>query len=1097
MASAGSSQDPRGFAAVPRQSAPHSDHRGSDRASFYSIGERSQERGGYGARAPDRPASRSSQGSHLVGDGMSSAHLFTADGSAPPPSRHYAHQPRSDDGVSTDGRSDAQLGRHTQPQYGRDYLRGSRRSDERGGGRRSSDHQGAARDAERLENLVEMLRQDVDDAQLEIRALRQQNAELRSERTKQALSPGGRFAQYDERERQLREVEDKLRESHGLNEALQDDCDGLELALEKTRRAEEVAQQEAACAREEVARIRRVLREQDEELRAARAQLDSKRDTIREMEEMLRGKEADIHQLGVRSRHTVSEQEEQVGLREIRIKRLEDELQRKEAELQEGQEAAALLRQFVKEKDITIDLLKSRCQEDLGRQAVILRQRAADQEGDHQLLERRCEAFELERENLTYEIENLRRALGQMKDLRHREREELQALSAHSVQSVREELQEQLDEQLLQIGKLQQERDCLVSERERELAKREAEWQARNEAEAARHEAAEAQLLEQLEDQRAASERMRREFSEAEEEWERRLNEKDDALGSAAEQLREAEDYDRERERRCELAEAAAQSAERRELDAEQARREMVAELGQVSGDLSDARERISALEEAEARWRRSEGELRSECEQREQAVEDLGRELETRERRLGELERELDDARVRARDREAELARYKQELDQALAIGDELQKTADIVHATNRRREETLKGRELDFRKQGDRIKAQEGQLQDLRNRNAFLEREVADRDAQLKELEAMVEEQQRIADGERKDLFDRERRQREEASKCQSEVQAAHRARGEAREDAERAREELYESERIIAELRRVLQERDDEAAELRQRTQQLLAQVDGSEERGARERREAKLLKQTVQQLQQQLEDAERQTSESTAKATCSRARIEDELGLAERALEEFRRVYAERLSGAGESAEDFARMDLWQLSRELPRRLGALQQGALQGRAGEAQLRDRAAVAELWLEALGPEAARAVDAVEAAASDEEDEGDMEAHRWREAMRRMRGAAQLLDELPPLRRRCAALEEEAELARAAAASWQSAGSRRSLTSAGGGAAAGGRRASGRGAPGAGGAGRGPQASRRSSSASAQAAAPAPAAGRRAPAAAAPRRK
>eukprot|EP00756_Hemistasia_phaeocysticola_P002623 Hpha_TRINITY_DN11784_c0_g1::TRINITY_DN11784_c0_g1_i1::g.32013::m.32013 len=924
---------------------------------------------------------------------------------------------RSDDGMGGRFDDDRGLGRRSDDGMG-------------GLGRRSDDGASVSESASRysgqrfgrpraeLENLVEMLRQDSADAQSTIRVLREQNVELKAERARAALSGPASFS-GDTKDHQIRQLEDRLRESHRMNEALQEDCDQLELTLERLRAGERSTQDEVEQARGEALRSRRVVREQEEELRVVRAQLDSKRATVKELEAALQMREDDLTQVGNKSKLHVAEREDRIMQRDVRIKTLEDQLERSEAAKKEAADAVQLMKQFLQEKDTTIDLLKNRCLEDGQRNALVLRQQAAHQEGDFQLLERRCEVHEVEKENLNYEIECLRRALGQMKDHRQRERDEMKAITAKEVTTTRDDLQRRLDEQELELGRLQQERDFVTSERERELGRRDTEWEGRISDERKQHAEQVAELEEQLARAQASAEEVAESSKQRFDELQRRLREKDDAIGGAAAQVREAEEIFEERERMCAEASRRVEDAQGREREAEAAREEMLEQLREIAAELDTVRSQRDKLSRDLNQAQAGEQQEHSAVQERDEAIEELTRELDVRETKVSQIEDELDALRLTVRDRDAELMRYKQELDQSLAIGEELQKTADLVQTTNRRREEALKDKELDFRKQGDRLKTQEQMLQDLRHRNSFLEEEVADRDAQIRQLESMLDEQQRVADEERQSLWERERQQREDASKCQGDVRAAARSKAEMQEEVDRAREEARKAERVAQDVTAALKERDEESSELRQRVQGLLARLDDAEDKMHRERREAKTSKQGLSQLQQQVREAEERAEESAARRDELRNANETLMSDQQECADTLRAVLAERLLRADEQESlPVSSMELWKLTREIDRRVRPIDKAPVTS--------EVVTTTKLWLEQLPPDVARVVDA-EGDDLEDDDDDSPEGHRWRETRRRMNSAVSLLTSVPELRERVDDLEQELETTRSVMESWR----------------------------------------------------------------------
>jgi len=340
------------------------------------------------------------------------------------------------------------------------------------------------------------------------------------------------------------------------------------------------------------------------------------------------------------------------------------------------------------------------------------------------------------------------------------------------------------------------------------------------------------------------------------------------------------------------------------------------------------------------------------------------------------------------------------------------------LVQTTNRRREESLKDKELDFRKQGDRLKAQEQMLQDLRHRNSFLEDEVADRDAQIRQLETMLDEQQRAADDERQGLWERERQTREDASKCQGEVRAAARARAEMQEEVDKAREGARKSDRLADDLKNALMERDEEASELRQRVQGLLSRLDDAEEKMHRERKEAKVSKQGLVQLQQQIRDKENQSDESAERVMELRRNNEMLVSDNQDCVTVLRELLVKRLLDSSDLASvPVNSMELRELVREVGRRARPN---------GKAMQSEVVTTTKLWLEQLPRSVERIVDD---AGEDVEDDGDQspEAHRWRETQRRMTSAVSLLSSIPELRERLQEAEDELEATRSMSQAWK----------------------------------------------------------------------
>eukprot|EP01064_Diplonema_japonicum_P039007 TRINITY_DN9668_c0_g1_i4.p1 TRINITY_DN9668_c0_g1~~TRINITY_DN9668_c0_g1_i4.p1 ORF type:complete len:642 (+),score=141.03 TRINITY_DN9668_c0_g1_i4:267-2192(+) len=218
--------------------------------------------------------------------------------------------------------------------------------------------------------------------------------------------------------------------------------------------------------------------------------------------------------------------------------------------------------------------------------------------------------------------------------------------------------------------------------------------------------------------------------------------------------------------------EAEIQRVERKVTRIEQERDEVIARLKDVSQEVADFNESKESLMRDLQAIEQANSLLNLETAELEKTVNELRTEVDEKieqNRTLQMRHKELD---LLIADKSEEVEVLKKELEQALAMGTELEATSDMMHVSSKRQEERLLQKEAAHSEMAERCRNQEQLTQELSNKVYHLMNTLEEKAAQIERLEAMLEAQQKVVDVECMVYHDKERLSRENMSKLQAEV-------------------------------------------------------------------------------------------------------------------------------------------------------------------------------------------------------------------------------------------------------------------------------------------------------------------------------------
>ncbi|KAJ9445838.1 hypothetical protein DIPPA_28786 [Diplonema papillatum] len=549
--------------------------------------------------------------------------------------------------------------------------------------------------------------------------------------------------------------------------------------------------------------LRRVVATLEEENRLLNAQLDSKSRKTKDLEDALRAQQTENDALARKAKRGTEALEEVLHEKDGEIFQLSRDLEAAQQLKLECQETVDLMQTFTAEKDKTIRLLQSKLGEVGEQRKASFQKELFHYQETATTLMKDLQRARSEKEAAEQDAIRLKHSLREAKRNLQSQSENLKSQAAEAVAKASKALQNELDACHHEAGQLAEEKEFLAKEFDRKVARVRLDFEdeLKREAKGARNENAELRNeIATLKKTIKSMEGSRKDVDEAM----RKLKHDLHLVKARANQFEESDSK----------IDSLQQAFEREIQRIDKKVKRVEAERDEALRGLEEANDSINEFsllrERLRADLRSSEqvnDVLKAEVTDLEDTLKQLGDELDDKTSRIKDHHAEIANLKMLVREKEEQAEDHKQELEQAISISRELQRTADLMHHGSQRLEEKQQQRGQLIEEQHSRLRSQEARIQELVDELKQVASDLEDKDAVVKRQQAMLATQQTVLDNERAAYLERDEGNRDLASKLRSDVKEAQRGRQEALDKVQLVMKDVEAGKQQVAFLKKQL--------------------------------------------------------------------------------------------------------------------------------------------------------------------------------------------------------------------------------------------------------------------------------------------------
>ena len=505
--------------------------------------------------------------------------------------------------------------------------------------------------------------------------------------------------------------------------------------------------------------LRSIIAGLEDENKLLKVQSTAMSQTIRDLEKVHSDSNTRAIAVVKKSKDGTAALEAVVQQKDIENEKLHRELTRTQHQNKELSESMTLLRKYSDEKEMTIKLLKERWQGDFDHQRSLHLKDMETQSTDLLHYKQQSKQLQQQLQSCQYQLNQAKESIKEFTNKHHSETQDMEAHYASVIQTSSDNMRAVSDTHLLEIGKLQEEMDFLRYSNKKDLEK-----EKKNSDDQL---AATVLKLNTSIDQLQLKERdLLTNINNVEQECQYKndvISQLQSKISSQQKEINKLADADDQIVRLQRKFESEIKRVENK--------------VKQITSERDSAYSDLAVAEANVHQFEQSTEEIRKDLCQIEQAnthlastSEDLNNQVETLETNLKEKAVLLRRASVEIKTltmtisgKDDEINLHKKELTQALAMGIELQNTADLVHASANRQEERLQRKEHEISDQTERLHTQAITNQDLLNSIETLKQELQDKFDTITTLKETISKQQQVFDSECTSFHERERSSRE----------------------------------------------------------------------------------------------------------------------------------------------------------------------------------------------------------------------------------------------------------------------------------------------------------------------------------------------